>query len=153
MNTIFEWLSEYQKFHNNSINKIIHWICVPLIIISLFGLLSLIKFETPFMKLTIVDIFIFLVILYYLRLSISLSIGMLVFSFLSIFLINNINNNFSILNLAFIYVAIFILSWIGQFIGHKIEGKKPAFIKDIQFLLIGPLWLLSFIYKKFNIKL
>ena len=48
---------------------------------------------------------------------------------------------------------IFVLAWIGQFIGHKIEGVKPSFFKDIQFLLIGPAWLLSFIYKKVNIKI
>ena len=53
----------------------------------------------------------------------------------------------------FIFLSIFIIAWIGQFIGHKIEGKKPAFFKDLQFLLIGPLWLLSFIYKKLNIKI
>ena len=52
-----------------------------------------------------------------------------------------------------IYISIFIIAWIGQFIGHKIEGKKPAFFKDLQFLLIGPLWLLSFIYNKLNIKI
>ena len=56
------------------------------------------------------------------------------------------------LQLLFIYIGVFILSWIGQFIGHKIEGKKPSFFEDIQFLLIGPAWLLSFIYKKMGIK-
>ena len=50
-------------------------------------------------------------------------------------------------------LAIFITAWIGQFIGHKIEGKKPSFFEDLQFLLIGPAWLLSFIYKKMGIKL
>ena len=49
-------------------------------------------------------------------------------------------------------IIIFVFAWIGQFIGHKIEGKKPSFFKDIQFLLIGPLWLLSFVYKKLGIK-
>ena len=47
---------------------------------------------------------------------------------------------------------VFILSWTGQFVGHKIEGKKPSFFKDIQFLFIGPAWLLGFIYRKYNIK-
>ena len=55
--------------------------------------------------------------------------------------------------LLLIYILIFIVAWIGQFIGHKIEGKKPAFFKDLQFLLIGPLWLLSYIYNKLNIKI
>ena len=49
-------------------------------------------------------------------------------------------------------VIIFVIAWIGQFIGHRIEGKKPSFIEDLQFLLIGPAWLLSFIYKKIGIK-
>jgi uncharacterized membrane protein YGL010W len=46
---------------------------------------------------------------------------------------------------------IFFLAWVGQFYGHKIEGKKPSFLKDLQFLLIGPAWLLHFIYKKIGI--
>ena len=50
-------------------------------------------------------------------------------------------------------LIIFIAAWIGQFIGHKIEGKKPSFFEDLQFLLIGPAWLLSFIYKKLGIRL
>ena len=54
--------------------------------------------------------------------------------------------------LTIFYTSIFIVSWIGQFIGHKIEGVKPSFFEDIQFLLIGPAWLLSFIYNKFGIK-
>lgn len=51
-----------------------------------------------------------------------------------------------------ICTIIFILSWIGQFIGHKIEGKKPSFLDDLKFLMIGPIWLLHFILKKFRIK-
>ena len=50
-------------------------------------------------------------------------------------------------------MLIFILAWIGQFIGHKIEGQKPSFFEDIKFLLIGPAWLLSFIYKKLGVPL
>ena len=55
-------------------------------------------------------------------------------------------------NLFLIYIGIFVLAWIGQFAGHKIEGEKPSFFEDLQFLLIGPAWLLSFIYNKIGIK-
>ena len=51
-----------------------------------------------------------------------------------------------------ISLYIFVIAWIGQFIGHKIEGKKPSFFQDLQFLLIGPAWLLSFFYNKIGIK-
>ena len=54
--------------------------------------------------------------------------------------------------LMYLAISIFIFSWILQFYGHKIEGKKPSFVKDIQFLLIGPAWLLGYIYKKIGIK-
>ncbi len=51
-----------------------------------------------------------------------------------------------------VYLAVFIITWIFQFIGHKIEGKKPSFLKDLQFLLIGPIWLLGFILKKLGVR-
>jgi len=103
-------------------------------------------------KITILGLFIILTMLYYLKLSKSLAIGMLLISmaFLTIIdIISLFNKN----QLLLIYISIFIIAWIGQFLGHKIEGKKPAFFKDLQFLLIGPLWLLSFIYNKLNIKI
>ena len=49
-------------------------------------------------------------------------------------------------------LVVFVVAWIGQFIGHKIEGKKPSFLQDLQFLLIGPAWLLGFIYRKLGIR-
>ena len=48
-------------------------------------------------------------------------------------------------------VVIFVLAWIVQFYGHKIEGAKPSFLEDLQFLMIGPAWLMSFIYKKLGV--
>jgi uncharacterized membrane protein YGL010W len=51
-----------------------------------------------------------------------------------------------------VYFSVFIITWIFQFIGHTIEGQKPSFLKDLQFLLIGPIWLLGFILKKIGIK-
>ena len=98
------------------------------------------------------SVFIVLALLYYLKLSKSLALGMLLISlfFVSIIdLISFTDKQSSII----LYSTIFIVAWIGQFLGHKIEGKKPAFFKDLQFLLIGPLWLLSFIYNKLNIKI
>ena len=49
-------------------------------------------------------------------------------------------------------LGILVLAWIGQFIGHKVEEKKPSFFQDLQFLLISPLWLLGFIYRRVGIR-
>ena len=52
----------------------------------------------------------------------------------------------------YLYLIVFAAAWIGQFIGHKIEGEKPSFFDDLKFLLIGPAWLLSFILKNLGLK-
>ncbi|MDC1050760.1 DUF962 domain-containing protein [Candidatus Marinimicrobia bacterium] len=149
--TINMWLDEYAESHQNKINKSIHWICVPLITFTLLGLLSLIKFDLKGYNVDFAVILIIVSMIFYIRLSKSLAVGMLIFSTLSLFILTNLKIAIPNSNLINLYVLVFIISWIGQFIGHKIEGKKPSFIKDIQFLLIGPIWLLSFIYKKLNI--
>ena len=49
-------------------------------------------------------------------------------------------------------LILFVVGWLFQFIGHKVEGKKPSFFEDLQFLLIGPAWLLAAIYRKLGIR-
>ena len=161
MKSIEQLIEEYGESHQNSTNKAIHWICVPLIMLSLLALISMIPFpihditlfsingEKVFLNWTI--IFLLFSVIFYLRLSISIAVGML---FIAIGMIASINwielFDPTIWRLS---LSIFVIAWIGQFIGHKIEGKKPSFFEDLQFLLIGPAWLLSFIYKKIGIRL
>jgi uncharacterized membrane protein YGL010W len=149
--SINTWLDEYAESHQNKINKSIHWICVPLITFTLLGLLSLISYDFKTYNIDLALILVAIAIIFYIRLSKSLAIGMLIFSIICIFILSKLKTIIPGSTLINLYILIFIISWIGQFIGHKIEGKKPSFIRDIQFLLIGPVWLLSFIYKKLNI--
>ena len=135
----------------------IHWICVPLIMLSLIGLIYTIPYQISFTlnnnyySINWAIIFLSLVSLFYFKLSKSLFVGMIIISIAMVYGVKSLNT----LDLAMwkSCLIIFILAWIGQFIGHKIEGQKPSFFEDIQFLLIGPAWLLSFIYKKLNIPL
>ena len=153
---IHQWVSSYGESHQNPTNKKIHWVCVPFIMLTLLGLLSLVKFNISLnenvYELNLSYMLIILALIFYLRLSISISIGMLLISALSLFCIYQLKEILSESNLFFVYIGIFIVAWMGQFIGHKIEGQKPSFFEDLQFLLIGPAWLLSFIYKKIGIK-
>jgi len=154
MKNLQTWLSEYSRSHRNKTNKIIHWICVPSIMFSILALLSLV--EIPILRQwlpveisNLATIGIFLSLLFYLRLSFAMFIGMGLLSLLcykGIFILDQLDNKFEIA------LGIFVIAWIIQLIGHKIEGKKPSFFKDLQFLLIGPAWLISFIYKKLGIK-
>ncbi len=154
MKSIHQWLSEYGESHQNHTNKTVHWICVPLIMFSLIGLLWSIPTPEAFKNFSFLlnygTIFLMLALCYYLLLSIPLTIGML-FITAAIIAGNYYLSQMNIAPLWLISILIFAVAWVGQFIGHNIEGKKPSFLKDLQFLLIGPMWLLSFIYKKLNI--
>ncbi|MDB4649516.1 DUF962 domain-containing protein [Crocinitomicaceae bacterium] len=153
MKKINSLLNQYGESHKNGTNKLIHWICVPAIFFSIVGLVSIIPFPWEIniyegINLSWALIALVLVLLYYVSLSVSLSLGMLLFSIGCIFLCSKINVSMYAL---WIYIGIFAFSWVFQFIGHNIEGKKPSFLQDIQFLLIGPAWLMHFILKKLNI--
>jgi uncharacterized membrane protein YGL010W len=121
---------------------------------SLFGLLLSIPIpfiSNPYVNLaTIVLLF---ALVFYARLSLPLFFG---FAFIgsamvigNFYLLHVLNDNY--LYLAIASITIFVVAWIGQFVGHKIEGAKPSFFEDLQFLLIGPAWLLHFIYKKIGL--
>ena len=154
MPTIQQWLSEYGESHKNERNKAIHWVCVPAIFFSIAGLLYSIKLPfTVFNVQANVAMFVILFItIYYFYLSRTLWIGLLLFGCACLYGCYLIER-YSSLPLWAVCVIIFLVAWIGQFYGHKVEGKKPSFLKDIQFLMIGPAWLMSFVYRKLGIGL
>ncbi len=154
MRKIDSLLIQYGESHQHHTNKMIHWICVPLIMLSLFGVLTSIPFpggaevwiNWPILLLG-------LALIYYWRLSLSMFLGFVLIGS-SMVIINQlifIYLNEQHLHMLLISVSLFILGWIGQFWGHRIEGKKPSFLKDVQFLLVGPAWLLHFIFNKWRI--
>ena len=163
MRSADEWFEAYGESHQNPVNKKIHWVCVPLILVSLVGLLwelrLPINLEGEVGGVATGELanagmlLLFLSLSYYAMISRPLAIGMTIVAYLSILGVFGIKMLSTTLNLSLWQGAlmIFILAWIGQFIGHKIEGKKPSFFEDLQFLMIGPLWLLGFIYRRFKI--
>jgi uncharacterized membrane protein YGL010W len=156
MRKIDELLAEYGESHQNHTNKSIHWICVPLIFFSVIGLIasipsglvqSVLGEGNPYANWATITLI--LVTAYYISLSIWLTVGMVLFGLLCLWVANMISMSGA--SLWMVCLIVFALAWIGQFYGHKIEGKKPSFFKDLQFLLIGPAWLMHFLYKKLGI--
>ncbi|MCR8559692.1 DUF962 domain-containing protein [Mucilaginibacter sp. BJC16-A38] len=154
------YFDKYAESHQNPTNKLIHWICVPLIVFSLFGLIWSIPF--PYIKFlgqyngyfNWASFLLAFSVYYYIKLSPVLSYLMLLILFGFSYGISELDQWHKTGGPALweISLVIFVLSWIGQFIGHKIEGKKPSFLDDLKFLLIGPIWLLHFILKKYSIR-
>ena len=156
MRKIDQLFEEYGESHRNETNKFIHWICVPLIFWSILGFVSLIPsphFCLPYFGcISIVSIVaVVLVTIFYLRLSAVIGIIMLLLMLLMEHLAYAVNVKFEHQSWM-VFLAVFVISWIFQFVGHKIEEKKPSFLKDLQFLLVGPAWLLHFILKKIGVK-
>jgi uncharacterized membrane protein YGL010W len=148
MKTAKEYFNEYAESHQNKTNQFLHYICVPLIFFSIIGLLmsipatpikNTINLSNPLLENWAVIVALAISI-FYMRLGFWYLIEMLFVILISIianFLLGNM------INLLYTSITIFVLAWAGQFYGHKIEGKKPSFLKDLEFLLIGPLWVIQ----------
>jgi len=153
MKTAKQWFDEYAESHQNETNQFVHYICVPIIFFSVIGLLM--SIPAQFIESTFglynplienwAAIFSLLISFFYMRLGFWYFLEMLLIMLLCIignFWLSNTTN------LLYASLIIFIIGWVGQFWGHKIEGKKPSFAKDLQFLLIGPLWVMQKLNKK-----
>ncbi|HEU4775508.1 MAG TPA: Mpo1-like protein [Telluria sp.] len=133
-------LAKYSESHLNHTNELIHFICVPVIVFTLLGIVWWIH-PLAAVAVTVVSM------IYYIKLSKPFAVGMLLMSAAMLGLLSLLPPA-TVLPLS---LAIFVLAWIGQFIGHKIEGKKPSFFDDLRFLLIGPLFVLSFLYRRLHL--
>jgi uncharacterized membrane protein YGL010W len=153
MRTVANWLEEYGHSHAHPTNKVLHWICVPPIVLAVMGFLSSIPVPSSIAALSTwlnwATLVAALAVIYYAALSPRLAIG-ITLAFVALFAV--------LLALGELpwplwasSLAIFVAAWIGQFIGHGIEGTRPSFFKDIQFLLIGPLWLVAALYRRLGI--
>jgi len=153
MKSLNQWFDEYAVSHQNPTNKAIHYICVPAIYFSITGLLmsipSGILASTLQLNLPIIENWAFVAFLaalvFYVRLSLAMSLKITVFTLFCLFINYYVGQ---IMPLWLFSVAVFVAAWIGQFYGHNIEGKKPSFLKDLQFLLIGPAWVMENLFSK-----
>jgi uncharacterized membrane protein YGL010W len=129
----------YGESHRNPANKAIHWICVPLIT---WSVLAALWAWSPVAAYTGIA----LALAFYAWLSPSLALGMLAVLAAMVYPLTLLGSH--VLAVA---GGVFVLAWIGQFVGHMIEGRKPSFFEDVKFLLVGPAWLLGFIYRRAGI--
>jgi uncharacterized membrane protein YGL010W len=146
-------LAEYGESHQNPTNKAIHWFAVPVIAWSVIAILWALPtpgFFADASYLNWATIVCALAVGYYLTLSIPLAIGMAAFSLIAIAIIRLLEDTVSI-KLEWIAGTLFVFAWAFQFAGHEVEGKKPSFFKDLQFLLIGPAWLMHFLFRRLGI--
>ncbi|WP_137936186.1 Mpo1-like protein [Chitinivorax sp. B] len=157
--TLNEWLASYGESHQNPVNILIHKICVPTIVFTVFGLLWSIPVPDVMRHSILIGgvgygnvaTFAFLLgLLFYLWLSWIMALGMAIMCCAMLALLGVLE--LAGMNILWLSIIVFVLAWIGQFVGHQIEGKKPSFFKDLQFLLIGPAWTLAALYRVLHIR-
>lgn len=138
--TIDVLLEQYSASHLHPTNEWIHIVCVPTIVFTLLGLLWAVH---PLLAAGVVVAS----LAYYFKLSRPFALGMLLMSGSMLTILAILPQN----QILSVCLTVFVLAWIGQFIGHKIEGKKPSFFDDLRFLLIGPLFVLGFLYRRLRL--
>lgn len=133
-------LAHYEESHRHPTNERIHFVAIPLIMLSLLGLLFA---AHPWAAYA----FAAASMVYYVRLSAVFLLAMAALSVIGLALVHAMGEHVLILS-----AAIFVGAWIAQFVGHQLEGRKPSFFEDLQYLWVGPIFVLSKLFLKLGIR-
>ncbi len=140
MRRVDQLLAHYGESHQQPVNELIHFIAIPLIMLSLLGMMFALH---PW----VAYVFMAASMVYYLRLSLVFLGAMVLWTAILLALVHAMGERALPMSL-----VIFVGAWILQFVGHKLEGKKPSFFEDIQYLWVGPLFVLSKLFGKLGIR-
>ncbi len=153
MRTIHDWFGSYSADHANETNRAIHWVCVPVILWCVVAALWVIPVFDQWMKPGFwAFVAIFCAFLFYYRLSRAIGLAMAVVFIICGLIAAGLYAALGPRNLLWLAIALFVLAWIGQFVGHVIEGKRPSFFTDLAYLLIGPAWLTSKLMRRAGLR-
>jgi uncharacterized membrane protein YGL010W len=145
------WFDAYSADHQHPTNQLLHVLCVPAIVWSVMALL----YAIPLGGMLPVGIVAFVAALgtalFWCRLSWLLGLGATALLLASLWSIEALRQQFGIAVLVWSAIAVFVIAWIGQFIGHYYEGKRPSFFTDLVYLLVGPIWVLGKLYRRLSI--
>lgn len=133
-------LEHYAQSHRDPRNEAIHCVAIPLIMLSLVGLLYALH---PW----VAYVFVAASLVYYARLSLVFLLTMALLTAVALLLVRAMGSQ-----VLPVSAAIFVLAWIAQFVGHKLEGRKPSFFEDLQYLWVGPLFVLALLFRKLGIR-
>ena len=152
MRSVNDWFGGYSADHQNATNRLIHWVCVPAILWAAVAALWLIPVPAMIGRpgfwcgLAMVA-----AIAFYWRLSHALGIAMFIVFVVLGASSEALYRSLGPSHLLGLAIVVFVLAWIGQFVGHLIEGRRPSFLTDLSYLLIGPAWLTGKIMRRIGI--
>ena len=146
---IDRWFAGYSSHHQHPANQRIHVVAVPAILWSVIALLwTLPVVATWFRPGLWAALAMFFAWMFYYRASRPLGFGMLAVLVAMAWFTRWLYYALGATQLLYVALAVFALAWIAQFVGHRIEGRKPSFLTDLTYLLIGPAWVLAKLYRR-----
>lgn len=152
MRGIHEWFDGYSAVHQHPVNRAIHWVCVPVILWCVVALLWLLPVPPDLGRAGLWAAAAMLaVFIFYLRLSRPIALAMALVFIACALLAEALMRVLGSAGLLWLALGLFVAAWIGQFIGHRIEGRKPSFLTDLAYLLIGPAWLAGKLLRRMGI--
>ena len=132
-------IGQYAESHRHPVNLVIHWICVPIIV---WCVLAFAFAAHPYVAYAGAAV----ALAYYLTLSIPLALAMAFFSAFALWTLPLVPHP------AIVAAVLFVVTWILQFYGHYVEGKKPSFLDDLRFLMVGPVFLLAKAFRRAGLR-
>ncbi len=146
------WFAKYSADHQNATNQTIHFIAVPTILWTVTALLWCVPVPgTLFGAGAWAAFASFAAWMFYYRASRTLGFGMLAVLVVMLGIDRYLQERIGLSMLLKVAIAVFVVAWIAQFVGHKLEGKKPSFLTDLVYLLIGPAWVLAKVLRRFGL--
>lgn len=146
------WLGNYSEDHRHPTNVLIHWICVPLIVWTVIALLWTLPVPAFLGRPGFwAGMGMFAALVFYLRLSRALCAAMFVVFVALGVLTEALYRMLGPVLLMWLAIALFVAAWIAQFVGHNIEGRRPAFLTDLAYLLIGPAWIVAKLMRRIGL--
>jgi uncharacterized membrane protein YGL010W len=152
MRSVNEWFASYSADHQNPTNRLIHWICVPAILWSAIAALWVLPVPASIGRPGLWCALIMVgALTFYWRLSRALGAAMIALFIALAWLTHLAYDALGPGRLLSLAIFVFVLAWIGQFVGHLIEGRRPSFFTDLAYLLIGPAWLMGKLMRRAGI--
>ncbi len=147
------WLERYERSHSDLSNPVVYWAAVPMVVVGTVGLLWYLPIPAEFAQISPLlnwgSAFLMAATIYYFIISLSLAIGMLPFVLgLASMQLWLTGSQYPALGVS---TGLLVAGVVGLALGRRGKGTARAVLQDLQLMMIGPVGLLSAIYRRFGI--
>ena len=146
MKSLKDLMASYSAYHRHPHNRLTHFIGVPVIMFALFFIMSYLRIVIGEVEVTFAMAFVFVVLAYYFLLDFTITTPLALVVAAMLFFAHDLSNRFTLWQGAALFFLMFVLGAFFQLLGHKIEGRKPAFLDNVFQIFAAPLFLATEVF-------